>query len=323
MSNKRDLRAFVRFDGSGRIVAGSLILRKNKPKVGKWHEIQAYECCNYIPSPSTTTTTTQGGGVTPTAFIRQYWTSEPEACANPPFGNLLFYSASSVLQAGITIFQDAGLTIPVLPGRVIDVNPKLAVGVGGLLSVYECPTTTTTTTQALTFYNGDYSFNPAGDICNGTGQFNLPVLFPNGICGSGTVTLAPGYTFNQFGIFPGSTVRLKDPSTNNIVQINVSSGLSAFSFGCTATCSEPTTTTTTTTQAGIFAVLSNSSCGSGTAIQVQFTTGESLCDAPLAISGDFSSAPEQFYIVYNGISKLFVKTSPTTAQGASGECVVC
>jgi hypothetical protein len=52
--NNRPLKAFVRFDGSGRIVAGSLILRKNKPKVGKWKEIPAYECCNY----TTTTTTT-------------------------------------------------------------------------------------------------------------------------------------------------------------------------------------------------------------------------------------------------------------------------
>jgi hypothetical protein len=51
MSNKRELKAFVRFDGSGRIVAGSLILRKNKPKVGKWQEIVAYECCN---TPTTT-----------------------------------------------------------------------------------------------------------------------------------------------------------------------------------------------------------------------------------------------------------------------------
>lgn len=46
MSNKRDLKAFVRFDGSGRIVAGSLILRKQKPKVGKWKEIYNYQCCN-------------------------------------------------------------------------------------------------------------------------------------------------------------------------------------------------------------------------------------------------------------------------------------
>lgn len=54
MSNQRNLKAFVRFDGSGRVVAGSLILRRSKPKVGKWHEILAYECCN----PTTTTTTT-------------------------------------------------------------------------------------------------------------------------------------------------------------------------------------------------------------------------------------------------------------------------
>ena len=53
-NNKRPLKAYVRFDGSGRIVAGSLILRKNKPKVGKWHEIQAFACCN----PTTTSTTT-------------------------------------------------------------------------------------------------------------------------------------------------------------------------------------------------------------------------------------------------------------------------
>jgi hypothetical protein len=55
--NSRPLKAFVRFDGSGRIVAGSLILRKNKPKVGKWKEIQAYECC-FLTSSTTTSTTT-------------------------------------------------------------------------------------------------------------------------------------------------------------------------------------------------------------------------------------------------------------------------
>ena len=53
-TNNRPLKAYVRFDGSGRIVAGSLILRKSKPKVGKWQEIPAFECCN----PTTTTTTT-------------------------------------------------------------------------------------------------------------------------------------------------------------------------------------------------------------------------------------------------------------------------
>jgi hypothetical protein len=52
-TNKRDLKAYVRYDGTGRVIPGSLVLRRNKPKVGNWKEIQAYECCN----PTTTTTT--------------------------------------------------------------------------------------------------------------------------------------------------------------------------------------------------------------------------------------------------------------------------
>jgi hypothetical protein len=63
--NPRPLKAYVRFDGSGRIVAGSLILRKNKPKVGKWKEIPAYECCN----PTTTTTTTAAPTTTTTTTV--------------------------------------------------------------------------------------------------------------------------------------------------------------------------------------------------------------------------------------------------------------
>jgi hypothetical protein len=34
-TSKRDLKGLCRIDGSGRVVAGSLILRKNKPKSGK------------------------------------------------------------------------------------------------------------------------------------------------------------------------------------------------------------------------------------------------------------------------------------------------
>lgn len=63
--NSRPLKAYVRFDGSGRIVAGSLILRKNKPKVGKWKEISAYECCN----PTTTTSTTAAPTTTSTTTV--------------------------------------------------------------------------------------------------------------------------------------------------------------------------------------------------------------------------------------------------------------
>ena len=43
---KRPLKAFVRIDGSGRKVNASLIWRKKMPKVGKWVEVDGYECCN-------------------------------------------------------------------------------------------------------------------------------------------------------------------------------------------------------------------------------------------------------------------------------------
>jgi len=53
--NKRDLKSYARFDGTGRIVPGSLVLRRSKPKVGNWKEIPAYECCN--PDQQTITVT--------------------------------------------------------------------------------------------------------------------------------------------------------------------------------------------------------------------------------------------------------------------------
>jgi hypothetical protein len=53
-TNNRPLKAYVRFDGSGRAVSSSLIWRKNKPKVGKWQEVQGYECCNPDPAPTFT-----------------------------------------------------------------------------------------------------------------------------------------------------------------------------------------------------------------------------------------------------------------------------
>lgn len=48
MSTNRNLKAYVRYDGSGRVVAGSLVLRKNKPKVGNFQEVQGYQCCNDV-----------------------------------------------------------------------------------------------------------------------------------------------------------------------------------------------------------------------------------------------------------------------------------
>jgi hypothetical protein len=48
MQLDKKLKAFVRYDGSQRVVPGSLILRKNKPKVGTWKEVSSNYCCDGI-----------------------------------------------------------------------------------------------------------------------------------------------------------------------------------------------------------------------------------------------------------------------------------
>jgi hypothetical protein len=63
--NRKDLKAWVRYDGSGRVIPGSLILRKKKPRVGNWTQLQGYECCD-PDYPTTTTTTTTAAPTTTT-----------------------------------------------------------------------------------------------------------------------------------------------------------------------------------------------------------------------------------------------------------------
>ena len=46
MALDKKLKAFSRIDGNGRIVPGSTVLRKQKPKVGTWEENKTYQCCN-------------------------------------------------------------------------------------------------------------------------------------------------------------------------------------------------------------------------------------------------------------------------------------
>lgn len=44
MNNKR-LKSYVRLDASGRPIQGSIILRLNMPKVGRWQLVPSAECC--------------------------------------------------------------------------------------------------------------------------------------------------------------------------------------------------------------------------------------------------------------------------------------
>jgi len=106
--DSRPLKAFVRFDGSGRIVAGSLVLRKNKPKVGKWREILAYECCNYIPATTTTTSTTVVPLINSTNLFVQCIPNTPcgLACSLP-----LGYFDVWMTQADIDVFPAPGCVV--------------------------------------------------------------------------------------------------------------------------------------------------------------------------------------------------------------------
>ena len=45
--NRKDFKTYYRYDGSGRIIPGSNILKKGyAPEEGKWQQADAYECCN-------------------------------------------------------------------------------------------------------------------------------------------------------------------------------------------------------------------------------------------------------------------------------------
>ena len=144
MANQRDLKAFVRYDGSGRVVAGSLVLRKKKPKVGRWEEILTYECCN----PTTTTTTTSGGTTTTTSSSSTSTTTSTSStstttttgiplypimgvyyasngggiCSNPidifsPAPNV--YCTTPTLQSGSYVYNGNNVNSPILAGIYI------------------------------------------------------------------------------------------------------------------------------------------------------------------------------------------------------------
>lgn len=135
ITNARPLKAYVRFDGTGRIVPSSLILRRKMPKVGKWVEIPAYECCNYVPTSTTTTSSTTSStsstttstststttSTTTTAVpaieyrlsIFSYDTSGESCSSGAGSPNSAGYSAESNPLLITTFYSDPSLTGPV------------------------------------------------------------------------------------------------------------------------------------------------------------------------------------------------------------------
>lgn len=58
IENSKDLKAFIKYDNKGIVVAGSTIVRKKKPvdKYGTWVQIPYNRCCEFTTTTTTTTT---------------------------------------------------------------------------------------------------------------------------------------------------------------------------------------------------------------------------------------------------------------------------
>jgi hypothetical protein len=148
MANQRDLKAFVRYDGSGRVVAGSLILRRNKPKVGNWQQIQGYECCNGATLTTTVATTITnfqvklfcGGTLTELLVSGQNSASVADLVTK--------LNATYSLLGVFSTTGGTNLTLIMTGSQVQAICPNSAPTF--TVTAYVAPTTTTTTTRAAT-----------------------------------------------------------------------------------------------------------------------------------------------------------------------------
>lgn len=144
MTLDRKLKAYVRFDGMGRVVAGSLVLRRKMPKVGHWMEIQTYECCN----PTTTTTSTTSTSTTTTTTT----TAIPFACTSYGVsverggtGTYTYTPCGELTPIGpVPIEGPLSLVMCTVTGEITFTGDVVVTNLG------ECETTTTTTTTTST-----------------------------------------------------------------------------------------------------------------------------------------------------------------------------
>ena len=107
-TNKRDLKAYVRFDGTGRVIPGSLVLRRAKPKVGNWKEIEAYECC--VPYTGLYAIALYPQGSAPDTDARAYYTDRD-------LQNIAGQCSDSTLAIGAKLYLDPQGTTPVTNGN--------------------------------------------------------------------------------------------------------------------------------------------------------------------------------------------------------------
>jgi len=196
------LKAYVRFDGTGRIVPSSLILQRFKPKDGNWKQINATECCS-----NTTTTTSSTTTLPPSysTFINYSTTSGPEACYQAQ-DQFTVYTSSPIGQ-GVVMYIDAALTSPA-PTGFYSANGLIYNSLDGLITgIDPCPpsnaysyvisqtdldlaidnTNATLNGKVITETSDDGSGNPA------TRSFTSPGSYNHWMCSLNSITPTFGY----------------------------------------------------------------------------------------------------------------------------------
>tara|TARA_R110000868_G_scaffold14285_16_gene66472 strand:- start:2231 stop:2881 length:651 start_codon:yes stop_codon:yes gene_type:complete len=214
MSTSNKLKAYVRFDGSGRVVPSSLILARFKPKVGNYQEIDAYECCNDVPT--TTTTTTQGGETTTTT------TTAPSYS----------YYLGSPCAGGANVIIRSNVTLPFDDVIYHSNNNCCTIFTTTLGPTYDADYVSAATCEACpTIYNAGYTGDGTTPVCDGVGPFSVPLIVVGDPCTGGSITLASG-VWTDYGISNGATIYV-NLNTGNVIQLQVF-GSSQMSFGCTS-----------------------------------------------------------------------------------------
>jgi hypothetical protein len=171
------LKAFVRIDGTGRVIPGAPIFQAQKPKVGNWREVPLYYRGDSTSSTTTSTTTASPTTTTTTTATPSYsnagaYNSNDPAAACSSWlggGSQAYYSSVQTPTIGTLLFENSNLTGPIANGYVAMIGKVFVTLNGAISSEYStCPdTTTTTTTTSLpvfTVANQRWG-NTSGDAC--------------------------------------------------------------------------------------------------------------------------------------------------------------
>lgn len=152
------LKAFVRIDGTGRVIPGGPIFQASKPKVGNWKEVPLY----YRGGPTTTTTSTT---VDPSLYNAGFISNgSTVVCNNQGQFNLPISESNACVTGYITLlsgtYPDYGIPngsriyINLKNGNVIDVetynDATMSYGCTGCGGSTSTTTSTSTSTSSTT-----------------------------------------------------------------------------------------------------------------------------------------------------------------------------